>query len=122
MEQRLPQEMEVCVYRIAQEALTNVARHSGARSAVVALSQNASGVHMTIDDDGGGIDRAVPRFGSASTRGLGVIGMRERAQALGGTFALEPRRGGGTRVAVHLPAVPQPAELLEKPPSERLAG
>jgi signal transduction histidine kinase len=122
MEQRLSQEIEVCVYRIVQEALTNVARHSGARNAVVTLSQDDGGLDMTIDDDGGGIDRLVPRFGSTSTRGLGVIGMRERAQALGGTFALEGRDGGGVRVAVHLPAVPRPDDVSEKSRSERLAG
>jgi signal transduction histidine kinase len=122
MEQRLAQEIEVCVYRIVQEALTNVARHSGARNAVVTLSQNDSGLDMTIDDDGGGIDRLVPEFGSNSTRGLGVIGMRERAQALGGAFALEARDGGGVRVAIHLPAVPRPDDMSEKSRSERLAG
>jgi signal transduction histidine kinase len=122
MDQRLAQEIEVCVYRIVQEALTNVARHSGARNAVVTLSQNDGGLDMTIDDDGEGIDRRVPRFDSTSTRGLGVIGMRERAQALGGTFALEARHGGGVRVAVHLPAVPRPDDMSEKSRSERLAG
>ena len=122
MEQRLPQAMEVCVYRIVQEALTNVARHSCARSAVITLSQSASGLYVTIDDDGRGIDRSVPPFGSASPRGLGVIGMRERAQALGGTFALEPRVSGGTRVAVRLPAVSRPPDVSDNPHSERLAG
>jgi len=104
-----------------QEALTNVARHSGARNTVVTLLQGAGSLDVTIDDDGGGIDRHVPR-GSASTRGLGVIGMRERAQALGGTFALEARDGGGVRVAVHLPAVPRPDDMSERSRSERLAG
>ena len=121
-EQRLPQAMEVCVYRIVQEALTNVLRHSGARNVIVTLSQMANGLDMTIDDDGHGIDHEISRFGTSSTRGLGVIGMRERVQALGGTFALESRREGGTRVAVHLPAVPIAANLSEKSDPELLAG
>jgi signal transduction histidine kinase len=121
-EQRLPQAMEVCLYRIAQEALTNVVRHSGARAAVVTLSQTDHGLAMTIDDDGHGIDQQMSRFDASSTRGLGVIGMRERVQALGGTFALESRRGGGTRVAVQLPAVPPPADLSERSDPELLAG
>ena len=86
--------MEVCLYRIVQEALTNVVRHSGARNAIITLSQTDNGLEMTIDDDGNGIDQQISRFGESSTRGLGVIGMRERAQALGGTFALESRREG----------------------------
>jgi signal transduction histidine kinase len=114
--------MEVCVYRIVQEALTNVLRHSGARNVVVTLSQMADGLEMTIDDDGQGIDREISRFDAASTRGLGIIGMRERVQALGGTFALESRRGGGTRVAVHLPSVAAAADLSHKSDPELLAG
>jgi signal transduction histidine kinase len=121
-EQRLPQAMEVCVYRIVQEALTNVVRHSGARNAVVTLSQTDDRLEMTIDDDGQGIDQQISRFGESSTHGLGIIGRRERVQALGGTFALESRRVGGTRVAIQLPAVPLPADLSEKSDPELLAG
>ena len=121
-EQRLPQTAEVCVYRIVQEALTNVVRHSGARNAIVTLSQTDDGLEMTIDDDGHGIDQQISRFGTSSTHGLGVIGMRERVQALGGTFALESRRGGGTRVAVRLPAVPRAADLSDNSDPELLAG
>ena len=120
MEQRLPPEVEVCVYRIAQEALTNVARHSGARNAVLALSRSDEGLSMTIEDDGRGVDGKALRVPSA--HGLGVIGMRERAQALGGTFSLEPRPTGGTCVAVHLPAVPSTADLSDSAQSELLAG
>jgi signal transduction histidine kinase len=121
-EQRLPQATEVCLYRIVQEALTNVVRHSGARNALVTLSQTDDRLDMTIDDDGHGIDHEISRFDAFSTRGLGVIGMRERVQALGGTFALESRRGGGTRVAVHLPAVPAAANVSDTLNPELLAG
>ena len=121
-EQRLPQAMEVCVYRIVQEALTNVVRHSGARNAIVTLSQTDDGLDMTIDDDGHGVDQQVSRLSEPSTRGLGVIGMRERVQALGGTFGLESRRAGGTRVAVHLPAVPAAANVSDTLNPELLAG
>jgi signal transduction histidine kinase len=121
-EQRLPQATEVCLYRIVQEALTNVVRHSGARNAVVRLSQTNDGLEMTIDDDGQGIDHEISRLDASSARGLGVIGMRERVQALGGTFALESRREGGTRVAVHLPAVPTAANESDTLNPELLAG
>ena len=121
-EQRLPQATEVCVYRIVQEALTNVVRHSGARNAIVTLSQTDDRLEMTIDDDGQGIDESVSRFGASSMRGLGVIGMRERVQALGGTFGLDSRNGRGTRVAVHLPAVSPQIDLSDKSDPQLLAG
>lgn len=104
MEERVSPEVEVCVYRIVQEALTNIARHSGARHAIVTLSRSDDALDVTIEDDGHGV-RPEPS-GVHATRGLGVIGMRERAQALGGAFTMEPRDSGGTRVAVHLPSPP----------------
>ena len=119
MEQRLPPDVEVCMYRIAQEALTNVARHSGARTTLVALEQSEQGVSMLVEDDGRGV---AARTG-ASGYGLGLIGMRERAQSLGGTFAIEPRSEGGTRVSVRLPARPDATmPLPATDTSELLAG
>jgi len=117
MDERLPPELEVCVYRIVQEALTNVARHSGASSCTVSLVRREGLLHLTVEDDGRGVGGAAIRTADAP-RGLGVIGMRERAQALSGTFDIENRPEGGTRVTVRLPA---PA--MEPPMAERqLAG
>ncbi|MDR6985940.1 signal transduction histidine kinase [Paenarthrobacter nitroguajacolicus] len=85
-------------YRIIQEALTNVGRHSGAQSAVVRVAQAAGLLTVTVDDDGGGMRGALP--------GNGLTGMRERAVALGGTLAvheLEP----GLRIEATLPTEPQ---------------
>jgi signal transduction histidine kinase len=62
-------------------------------------------LHLTIEDDGRGIDAAAARASDARRR-LGLIGMRERAQALAGTFVIENRHEGGTRVTVRLPATP----------------
>jgi len=105
MDERLPTELEVCVYRIVQEALTNVARHSGASSCTVSLIRREGFLHLTVEDDGHGIIAPVVRPVDVP-RGLGVIGMRERAQALSGTFDIENRHEGGTRVVVRLPAPP----------------
>lgn len=119
MEERLSPEIEVCVYRIVQEALTNVARHSGASSCTVALVRRDGLLHLTIEDDGRGIDTAAARA-MDGRRGLGLIGMRERAQALSGSFVIENRSEGGTRVIVRLPvltSVDNPAAE-----TERLAG
>jgi signal transduction histidine kinase len=95
---RLPQPIEVGVYRILQEALTNVARHSGAGHVVVVLARDEHAVHVTVEDDGAGFVRNAVR-----TNGLGVIGMRERAQSLDGSFSIEDRSGGGTRICVTVP-------------------
>ena len=103
MDDRLSPELEVCVYRIVQEALTNVARHSGASSCTVSLVRRDGLLHLTIEDDGRGISATALRPVDAR-RGLGLIAMRERAQALAGTFEVDNRREGGTRVIVRLPA------------------
>ena len=119
MDDRLPPEIEVCVYRIVQEALTNVGRHSGASSCTVSLVRREGMLHLTIEDDGRGIDTVAP-LGLDARRRLGLIGMRERAQALAGTFVIENRAEGGTRVQVRLPA--PAAAVAEAPAAHPLAG
>ena len=108
---RLPADVEVAVYRIVQEALTNVARHSGAHSCSVVITRDDTTLRLVIEDDGRGLGRNVAPVQSAGElpagqpiqRGLGLIGMRERAQALAGRFVIENRTEGGTRVVVTLP-------------------
>jgi signal transduction histidine kinase len=99
---RLPADVEVCIYRIVQEALTNVARHSGALSCTVSIRRVDEAVSLVIEDTGRGFTDAADRIVAAG-RGLGLIGMRERAQALAGRFAIENRPEGGTRITVSLP-------------------
>lgn len=101
METRLAPDIEVCVYRIVQEALSNVARHSGATACTVSLNSGGGTLRLIIEDNGRGV--GLPDDRLTSGRGLGLIGMRERAQALGGTFGIKPRDGGGTIVMVSLP-------------------
>ena len=100
LETRLAPEIEVAVYRIVQEALSNVARHSGATACTVSLNSGRGVLRLVIEDNGRGIG---PTASRTSGRGLGLIGMRERAQALGGTFTIRERDGGGTIVAITLP-------------------
>ena len=114
LQHRLPSDVEVCVYRIVQEALTNVARHSGAASCSVSVVRTSSQVQFAIEDQGRGLTAAARM--SEPRRGLGLIGMRERAQALAGRFAIENRPEGGTRVSVTLP-VPAASESREPPTS-----
>jgi signal transduction histidine kinase len=105
LDSRLPADVEVCIYRIVQEALTNVARHSGALTCSVTITRGDEAVDLVVEDSGRGI--AALSGGSADARrGLGLMGMRERAQALAGRFTLSNLAEGGTRVAVTLPVPP----------------
>lgn len=101
LEARLPPDVEVCVYRIVQEALSNIARHSGATACTVSLNSGTGMLRLVIEDNGRGVGTTASRL--TAGRGLGLIGMRERAQALGGTFTIRERDGGGTIVTVTLP-------------------
>ncbi|WP_231509931.1 sensor histidine kinase [Streptosporangium roseum] len=92
----LPAAAEVAAYRIAQEALTNVRKHAGARSATVSLRRGNSFLTVQISDNGRGLPET---FRS----GIGLISMRERAAELGGTCAIGPAPGGGTAVEAVLP-------------------
>jgi signal transduction histidine kinase len=98
---RMVPAVEVCLYRIAQEALTNVARHSGALSCSVTLRQLDRQVELTVEDSGRGV--VLASDDTDVRRGLGLMGMRERAQSLAGRFELTDRPGGGTRIIVALP-------------------
>jgi signal transduction histidine kinase len=99
---RLPIDVEVCVYRAIQEALTNVSRHAQASACRVFIQRVASSVIVTVEDDGVGWQAAGP---DADTRrdGLGLVGIRERVSDLGGTFRIEGKRGKGTRLTIELP-------------------
>lgn len=93
----LPDDLTVSLYRIAQESLTNALRHGTPGRVVVSLERDAAGCRLRVEDDGDG--EAPPSPGS----GLGVLGMRERVEALGGRFALEPLAPRGMRVRADFP-------------------
>jgi signal transduction histidine kinase len=101
---RLAPGTDVAAFRIVQEALTNVVRHSGSRHARVRLDHDAGALRLRIDDDG-------PATGAdAGGSGNGLAGMRERAAALGGTIEAGPRADGGFRVLAVLPLKVKPRE------------
>jgi signal transduction histidine kinase len=110
LESRLPAGVEVAVYRIVQEALTNVSRHSRATQCAVGIVRDADALTVTVEDDGIGVQGARD---TPMPRGLGVVGMRERAQSLSGSFAMERREQGGTRVTVVIPLTRQAREATE---------
>jgi signal transduction histidine kinase len=101
-ERPLPSEVDQAAYRIVQEALTNVGRHAAGACASVHLQYTPDAFAVQVDDDGAGIGTGA-RLRPAGT-GLGLIGMRERATALGGRLRAGPRDGGGYQVRADFPA------------------
>jgi signal transduction histidine kinase len=100
------------VYRVLQEALSNVARHSGAGRAWVRLRFEADALHLEVEDHGRGMS-------TRSRRGLGLVAMRERAELVGGSLEFDRPRDGGTIVRLR---VPMPAERRETAPAHTHAG
>ena len=94
---------EIALYRIVQEALSNVSRHAKARSVAVNLAQHGDRIRLVVEDDGRGVDLA-RRNGNGERKGLGLIGMNERMQLLGGSVQISSSPGHGMRVQVEIPA------------------
>ena len=87
----------VHIYRVLQEALNNVSRHSGARDAWVRLKYLANSLELEVEDHGSGF------VAEKMQRGIGLVAMRERAELIGGTLAITPRPQGGTQVRLEIP-------------------
>ncbi|MHC4392419.1 MAG: sensor histidine kinase [Planctomycetota bacterium] len=102
---RLGAEVETALFRVAQAALTNAARHAQARSIRLAVACEPGEVELTVTDDGKGIEPIGTGAGlpDLSSSGLGLLGMRERAEELGGRLVVEAAVAGGTRVCVRVP-------------------
>ena len=92
---RLPERIEVATYYVVSEALTNVAKHAHATRAHVELSAADGLLRLTLTDDGQG--------GADPARGSGLVGLKDRVEALGGTIAIESPSGAGTTLRVELP-------------------
>ena len=96
----LSQEAEIAVYRVAQESLTNVARHAGASRVEVALQPGVGSVVLRVIDDG----RGLPETPTSLNGHAGVRGMRERALLVGGALAIKHSQAGGVEVRLEVPA------------------
>jgi len=94
---RLPADVETTMYRIVQEALTNVAKHANARRVSVLVRRTDRAAVLVVEDDGAGFEP------SDETPGLGVVGMRERVALVGGRLKVETARGSGTTIAAEIP-------------------
>jgi PAS domain S-box-containing protein len=100
---RLPDDVGVTAFRVVQEALTNVLRHSGATSARIELQQQPGRLRVSVADDGAGFDVGATRAKAAGEGHLGLVSMRERVEIVGGELEIDSRPGAGTRVNVVLP-------------------
>lgn len=103
----LSSEQQTALFRIFQEAMTNIVRHAQASAVQVTLTERDKRFEMTIRDNGRGITEAERDDPSA----IGLLGMRERTALMGGTFRITGRRGKGTVVAIEVPVASKPAEV-----------
>jgi PAS domain S-box-containing protein len=101
--ERLPPVIETTCFRVAQEALTNVARHARARRVVVALRSDGMTAHLLVRDDGIGFDAAAGPADAPADRHLGLLSMRERVALAGGEIVIASKSGSGTEIAVSFP-------------------
>jgi signal transduction histidine kinase len=98
-DERFPPEVETSLYRIVQEALTNVVKHAGATRVAILIVRRGGSVAAVIEDDGRGFEPARAVDGD----GLGLTGMRERLALIGGSLRIESTEAGGTTVAAEVP-------------------
>lgn len=96
-------DLAIACFRVVQEALTNVVRHAHARNVWIELSQPEGFVELVVRDDGAGFDVTRTLERAASGGNLGLLGMRERVEILGGNLEIESRAGEGTRIRIALP-------------------
>jgi len=105
-ERRLPPQVETTLYRIVQEALTNVLKHAGASNVSLILERRRDLVSAIVDDDGKGFDVKAALNAPTKERRLGLLGMKERAGLVGGSLNIESTPGVGTTVFVRVPLAP----------------
>ncbi|HEY4724050.1 MAG TPA: sensor histidine kinase [Anaerolineae bacterium] len=100
---RLPPQIETTLFRIAQEAISNIVRHARAKSAAIALWREDTTAYLWVEDDGCGFDLAQISSQALSLQRLGLLGIRERAELVGGRVTVDSAPGRGTRLEVHIP-------------------
>ena len=96
MDGSLSRDLEVCLYRVAQEAINNIAKHSGASAASMSLNRSATGVRLVIADNGRGFDVARP------SQGMGLAAMAERIRLFKGEYRVRSAEGKGTTIEINV--------------------
>lgn len=102
-ERRLPPEVEIAVFRMAQEAITNVASHSRAESVYISLEFKDTSIAVQVEDDGIGFNLLEVLSSAHEKASMGLLGMKERAELLGGTLNIDTEPSKGTRVIIEIP-------------------
>jgi signal transduction histidine kinase len=95
----VPDEVRTCVYRVVQEALTNVSRHAEAQRIKLLVKREGEQIAVSIEDDGKGFDASC----SPKASGIGLVGLKERVSELSGTTKITSEPGKGTQINVHIP-------------------
>ena len=103
IEERFDRELETLAFRIVQEALTNVAKHSGAKAARVDVERTPYHLRLLVADEGRGFDPARPQGADGEEGTVGLRGMRDRAELFGGRIRIDSAAGRGTRIEVVVP-------------------
>ncbi|HEU4760359.1 MAG TPA: HAMP domain-containing protein [Dehalococcoidia bacterium] len=114
-ERRLPPQVETALFRMGQEAMSNVARHARAANVFLGVDFQDRQVSLEVEDDGEGFDPSADRQPGDGQTGIGLLGMRERAALLGGTLEITSEPGNGTRVLVTI-ALPEEGDEHAKDP------
>ncbi len=102
-EEEVPDALKAVLYRISQEALNNIAKHSQADLVAFSLEKKGGKIDLTIQDNGHGFHLRESLFAGGSNHGLGLTSMRERAEMFGGSFAIESTVGKGTAIRASWP-------------------
>jgi signal transduction histidine kinase len=110
----LPPEIALCLFRVAEESLTNIAKHSRARSANVHVTGAPDGVHLRIEDAGTGFDMTTLQ----RKAGLGFVSMQERLRVLHGTIDVDSDPSRGTRIDAWVPPIPLSDHTRHETPSD----
>ncbi|MBI2266738.1 MAG: sensor histidine kinase [Armatimonadetes bacterium] len=100
---RFPSEVETALFRIVQEAATNIAKHSNASRAYIRLAFDDDSASLSVEDDGKGFDESRLTSSETTDQRLGLFGMKERAALIGGAFAIRSAPGSGVRIEVKVP-------------------
>src|SRR5262249_10649562 len=98
-EMQLPDAVAIALFRVVQEALTNIVRHAGAANAWITLQYQKEQVLLTVRDDGTGLPKGAER----TRLSHGILGMRQRTTSLGGQFAIDSPAAGGTTIRIAVP-------------------
>jgi len=103
LEDRLPEEVETTLYRVIQEALTNIAKHAKANTVRLNLERSKDAIGVTIRDDGRGFDVKESQESLTTLEGVGLIGIRDRVSTLGGRAEIHSKPGQGTSIEIEIP-------------------